>query len=75
MQSRILQCAAEIVGGAAQLCQRLEVSEPELQRWLSNEEVCPLPTCLQAVDIVIESERGFSAIFSSKPPADDGSAR
>ncbi len=68
MQSRVLECAAEIAGGIPQLCERLEVSEPELQRWLGNEEVCPLPQFLKAVDIVLESERGFAAIFSGKPP-------
>lgn len=68
MQSRVLECAAEIAGGVPQLCERLEVSQPELQRWLRNEEVCPLPAFLKAVDIVLESERGFAAIFSSKPP-------
>jgi hypothetical protein len=75
MQSRVLECAAEIAGGIPQLCERLEVSEPELQRWLGNEEVCPLPSFLKAVDIVLESERGFAAIFSVKPPKDDDPAR
>jgi hypothetical protein len=72
MQSRVLECAAEIVGGTPQLCARLQVPEAQMRMWLDNVEVCPLPVFLQAVDIVLESERGFSAIFS-KPP--DGPAR
>jgi len=75
MQSRVLECAAEIAGGIAQLCRRLEVSEAELQRWLGNEETCPLPTYLKAVDIILESEQGFSAIFSRDKPEDDPPAR
>jgi hypothetical protein len=69
MQSRVLECAADIVGGVPQLCARLGVSESQMHGWLDNDEVCPLPTFLEAVDIVLESERGFSAIFS-KPPED-----
>jgi hypothetical protein len=68
MQSRVLECAAEIAGGTALLCQRLEVSETDLQRWLANEETCPLPTYLKAVDIILESDQGFSAIFSRDKP-------
>jgi hypothetical protein len=75
MQRRVLECAAEIAGGIPQLCERLEVSEPELQRWLGNEEVCPLPSFLKAVDIILESERGFAAIFSGKPSDRNGPAR
>ena len=69
MQSRVLECAAGIVGGVPQLCERLGAAEPEMQRWLANTETCPLPTYLKAVDIILESERGFSAIFSDEPPA------
>ena len=67
IQSRVLECAAEIVGGTPQLCERLGVSEPELRTWLDHGEVCPLPVFLQAVDIVLESKRGFSAIFTTPP--------
>lgn len=75
MQSRVLECAAEIAGGVPQLCERLEAAEADLQRWLRDEEVCPLPEFLKAVDIVLESERGFAAIFSSKPTDRSGPAR
>jgi hypothetical protein len=68
MQSRVLEVAAEIAGGVTQLCERLKVTEPELRRWLADEETCPLPAYLEAVDILLESERGFSAIFSSQSP-------
>lgn len=70
MQSRVLECAAEIAGGVPQLCERLGTSEPLLRRWLSNEETATLPEFLKAVDIILESERGFSAIFSDKPPGE-----
>lgn len=75
MQSRVLECAAEIAGGIPQLCERLQVSEPRLRKWLDNAETCPLPEFLAAVDIVLESERGFAAIFSRKPSEGNGRAR
>jgi hypothetical protein len=74
MQTRVLECAAEIAGGIPQLCKRLEASEDEMKAWLAGEEICPLEKFLAAVDIVLESERGFSAIFQSKPPDNGGPA-
>jgi hypothetical protein len=68
MQSRVLECAGEIAGGIGPLSHRLEVAETDLQRWLANEDTCPLPTYLKAVDIILESERGFSAIFPRDTP-------
>jgi hypothetical protein len=70
MQRRVLEVAAKISGSIPDLCRRLECSEAELQAWLEGREVCPLPQFLKAVDIILESEPGFSAIFSKRPERD-----
>jgi hypothetical protein len=75
MQRRVLEVAADIVGGIPELCKRLECSEDELQAWLEDREVCPLPRYLKAVDIILESGQGFSAIFSKDPPSRDDPGR
>lgn len=74
MQTRVLECAAEIAGGIPQLCKRLEASEDEARKWIAGEETCPLEQFLKAVDVILESDRGFSAIFQSKPPDNGGPA-
>jgi hypothetical protein len=69
IQSRVFECAAEIVGGQRKLCDRLKVSPLQLSLWLSNEQTAPLPVFLGAVDVILASERGFAAIFNSRTPA------
>lgn len=75
MQIRVLQTAADILGGVPQLCERLGASAEEMEKWLADEETCPLEQFLKAVDVILESDRGFSAIFSGKPPDNGGPAR
>lgn len=65
IQAKVFECAAQIAGGRARLCERLEISPVQLARWIANEETCPLPAFLGAVDVIMESERGFAAIFDS----------
>lgn len=69
IQSRVFKCAAELSGGRRQLCDRLEISQHQLARWMANEETSPLPVFLAAVDVILESEQGFAAIFDSRAPA------
>ncbi len=66
IQARVFQCAAELLGGPRQLSDRLGVSPGQLSRWMANEETSPLPAFLGAVDIILASEEGFAAIFSSR---------
>lgn len=75
MQRRVLEVAAEISGGIPELCKRLECSEDELRTWLEDREVCPLPHYLKAVDVILEGNQGFSAIFSKDPPSRDDPSR
>jgi hypothetical protein len=65
IQARVFECAVEILGGQGRLCERLGVSLTDLSRWLTNQETSPLPVFFRAVDILLASERGFGAIFSS----------
>lgn len=71
MQTRVLETAVAVAGGIPQLCKRLDASEEEMRRWLADEKTCPLDKFLQAVDVILESDQGFSAIFRSGPPAPD----
>jgi hypothetical protein len=75
MQTRVLETAAVIAGGIPQLCKRLDASEEEMRQWLADESTCPLEKFLQAVDVILESDRGFSAVFRSKPPENGGPAK
>jgi hypothetical protein len=65
IQARVFECAAEILGGQAKLCDRLRISPSDLARWLTNQETSPLPVFFRATDILLASEQGFGAIFSS----------
>lgn len=69
IQARVFECAADIVGGPHQLCDRLDVSSSDLSRWLSNQQTSPLPVFFRALDIVLASERGFGAVFRAAPRA------
>jgi hypothetical protein len=66
IQARVFQCASEIAGGELQLSERLGVHQRELSRWIADREIPPLPAFLGAVDIILNSEAGFRAIFTSR---------
>jgi hypothetical protein len=65
IQSRVFECAADILGGQSELRDRLRISPSDLARWLTNQETSPLPIFFRAVDILLASEQGFGAIFSA----------
>jgi hypothetical protein len=49
--------AAEILGGARALAQRLQVSMPDLTRWLAGVEKPSIGTFLKVIDILLEESR------------------
>jgi hypothetical protein len=51
--------AAELLGGASFLARRLQVSMPELTRWLAGDDAPSMETFLKVVDIVLEDSRGL----------------
>jgi hypothetical protein len=53
VQSRTLHRACLIVGGAEQLAKQLEISTPDIERWLRGEEPVPERVFLHAVEIVL----------------------
>jgi hypothetical protein len=53
VQSRALHRACLIVGGAEELAKRLEVSLPDIERWLRGEEPVPERAFLHAVEVVL----------------------
>ena len=46
--------AAELVGGARPLCDRLQVPMPDLTRWLAGADQPSIGTFLKVIDILIE---------------------
>lgn len=65
-----LQYAAEAVGGAVTLARILDVPVAALRRWLSGEEIPPLETFLDALDIVADGP-----FFSSRVARSAGGPR
>jgi DNA-binding transcriptional regulator YdaS (Cro superfamily) len=54
---KLLQAAAEIVGGTRALAWRLDISEALLSRFMTNRRELPDALFLRAVDIVLEDVR------------------
>jgi len=46
--------AAELLGGARPLCDRLQVPMPELTRWLAGHGKPSFGTFLKVIDVLIE---------------------
>jgi DNA-binding transcriptional regulator YdaS (Cro superfamily) len=51
---KLLQAAAEIVGGTRALARRLGISEALLSRFMSNRRELPDALLLRAVDVILE---------------------
>jgi hypothetical protein len=52
--SRVLQRAAELIGGRAKLCQRLRIPAADLQKWIDDKSVPPRHIFLRAVDLILD---------------------
>lgn len=74
IQARVFQCAADLVGGQAPLCDRLGVSPNDMSRWIANEETSPLLAFFGALDIVLGSKEGFAAVFPPRRRREPASA-
>jgi hypothetical protein len=46
--------AAELLGGARPLCERLQVPMPELTRWLAGDGKPTIGVFLKVIDVLIE---------------------
>jgi hypothetical protein len=49
--------AAELLGGARPLCERLQVPMPELTRWLAGDGRPSIGVFLKVIDVLIEEGR------------------
>ena len=61
--TRTLALAAETLGGAQPLAQRLKVEQATLERWIAGEEFPPHEAFLHALDIVAAGPRVDPAEF------------
>jgi hypothetical protein len=52
--SRTFVKAAELAGGHKQLARQLRVPLAELEKWIADQDVPPMPIFLRAVDLVLE---------------------
>jgi hypothetical protein len=70
---RLLQAAAEVVGGERALARELGISEKLLSRFMRDFISLPDPLFLRAVDIVLDrqqSEPGLRVMSASPSPED-----
>jgi hypothetical protein len=70
---RLLQAAAEVVGGEKALAKELGISEKLLSRFMTDFISLPDPLFLRAVDIVLDrqqSELGLRVMSASPSPED-----
>jgi len=56
LQRKLLQRAAEIVGGNAELCRRLQIDRHTLEFWLAGRATPPDKVFLAAADLVLEDD-------------------
>jgi hypothetical protein len=67
LYARLFSRAADLVGGSAQLCRRLDVTEDECARWMKGAALPPRDVLLRVIDILIEHVSG-----SLPPPRKGG---
>jgi hypothetical protein len=70
---RLLQAAADVVGGEKALARELGISEKLLSRFMTDFVSLPDPLFLRAVDIVLDrqqSELGLRVMSASPSPED-----
>jgi hypothetical protein len=63
---RVLERAAQLLGGKTELAMRLNVPPRELERWLAGEGEVPLQAFLRAVDIVMSGAPRPGAVSESR---------
>jgi hypothetical protein len=71
--ARLLQAAAEVVGGEKALANELGISEKLLSRFMADFISLPDPLFLRAVDIVLDrqhSELGLPGLSPAPSPED-----
>jgi hypothetical protein len=67
--SRVLQKAAELIGGRAKLCQHLRIPAADLQKWIEDKSVPPRHIFLRAVDLILDETPLPPDSDSSEPSA------
>jgi hypothetical protein len=73
--SRTLRKAAELAGGHKQLARQLRVPLAELEKWIAEKDVPPMPIFLRAVDLVLEETAPGSSDPGEPPAPRDCAAR
>jgi hypothetical protein len=71
--ARLLQAAAEVVGGEKALAKELGISEKLLSKFMADSISLPDPLFLRAVDIVLDrqhSELGLPGLAPASSPED-----
>jgi len=79
LHRKLLERAAEIVGGKTELCRRLDVDRHALEFWLSGRATPPEYVFLAAADLVLADDLSRAGQDRRKqqrdtPPADGASA-
>jgi hypothetical protein len=64
---KLLQAAAEIVGGNQALAERLEISEMLLAMFLADVREFPDRLLLQAVDIILADRQSAPRLTATRP--------
>ncbi len=66
-RSNALRAAAQVLGGADALAERLGVSTLQVEHWVSGKESVPTEIFLQAVDLLEQHDRRKAP----RPPSND----
>ena len=68
---RAIERAAHVCGGAAQLAERIDVSEARIRFFLDGHAEIPMEVFLRVIDVVLDAEIGALREHRSSTAAND----
>jgi hypothetical protein len=75
ISARLLQRAAELVGGRDVLCHELQVPRVELDRFIAGMRAVPTSLFLKATDLVLEETAALCEASANREPASRAASR